>query len=171
MKGRTPTARDGLYLLANQVFASCSCLPGVLTIVSGESVIMDLASCGCDDGSPMGTDQKTPAWQYLLLLFLAAGLLVALILTRQSPRSLLILSTIPAVAWFLYPDWSREVPWKKLPNVPGAIYFLYCSVVLWYVHSTYWHLYALGPLSLAVFCGWRAVRNWHVRRSVTPASN
>jgi len=119
----------------------------------------------------MRTDQKTPAWQFILLFIMTTGLVIALILTRQTPRSLLILSITPPLVLFSYCGWSRELPWKALPNIPTAIYFLYCSVALWYIRPPYWYLYALGSLSLALFYCWCALRHRRISRSVTPASD
>src|SRR6266567_4150142 len=118
----------------------------------------------------MKTDQKTPAWQFILLFILTVSLIIALILTRQTPRSLLILSIMPPLM-FSYAGWSRELPWKKLPNIPTAIYLIYCSVVLWYVRPAHWHVYTLGPLSVALFCCWRALRHRRISRSVTPGAD
>lgn len=111
----------------------------------------------------MRTDQKTPAWQFILLFILTAGLVIALITTGQTLRSLLMVSIMPLVL-FSYFGWSREIPWKKLPNIPTAIYFIYCCVVLGYIHPRFWYLYALVPLFLALFYCWRALRHWRIFR-------
>src|SRR6266700_3062358 len=116
----------------------------------------------------MKTDQKTPAWQFILLFILTVSLTIALILTRQTPRSLLILSIMPPLIVFSYVGWSRELPWEKLPKIPTAIYLIYCSVVLWYVRPPHWYVYTLGPLSVALFCCWRALRHRRISRPVTP---
>ena len=126
---------------------------------------------GVDADHRKRTGQKTPAWQFILLFILTVGLVIALVLTPQTPRSLLILSITLPLVLFSYFGWSRGLPWEKLPNIPTAIYFLYCSAVLWYIRPTYCYLYALTPLFLALFYCWRALRQWRISRSVAPASD
>lgn len=110
----------------------------------------------------MRADQKSPAWQLVVLIILAAVLITALVLTPQTPRSLLILSIMPPLVFLSYQGWRRQLPWKKLPNIPTAIYFLFCSVVFWYIRPAHWYLYALPSLLIALFYCRRALRYWHI---------
>ncbi|HEY3930196.1 MAG TPA: hypothetical protein VGL89_17620 [Candidatus Koribacter sp.] len=115
-----------------------------------------------------GTEPGTSLWGLGFLVVLV--LVLFFLLSDKTPREVLLISIMPPIVMFRYTGWRKEIPWKKLPNTPMAIYFLYCCGVLWYLHAKLFAVFILPCLGLALFFSSRAVRQWQAAKDLRHSS-